>query len=251
LAPQIPQSQHTITLLGLGIAIPTHTDAWTLAELQRSDAAYHLLAGPIEVEWINKIRPDAISLMPFYSQYKARIEVYRAMADAVIQSARKNRLVAVMFYGHPMVGSTISQLIWRAATRENIFVRALPSISSMDCLFADLGFDPMLAGVLIADASQIIHPAKHILPNRSVPLILLQVGLTGIYDVPSFSDALHPNLDALIEVLVEVYSIEHEVALYEAPVHLAFQPKVQWCPIRELDQQSFTLATTLFVPSRL
>jgi hypothetical protein len=212
---------------------------------------YHLLAGPIEVSWINEIRPDAISLIPLYSQYDARLDVYNAMADSVLRSAQEGLRVAIVFYGHPMVGSTVSQLIREAAKRNDIPTRALPAISSVDCLFADIGFDPMVHGVMIADASQIIESASQFVLSSSMSLVLLQIGLTGIYDVPSFSEPLHPRLNELIEWLAQIYSIDHEATLYEASVHIAFQPRIRKCSIKDLGNQLYTLATTLFVPNRV
>jgi hypothetical protein len=175
------------------------------------------------------------------------MKVYLSMAEEVVQEAMRSRRVAVVLYGHPIVGSTISQMIFNRAAAQSVSVQARAAISSLDCLFADIGFDPAIEGALILDASQVSHRKN--LFGADISLVLLQIGLTGIYHVPSLTMPLRPVLEPLVLRLTNTYGPEHSVMLYEAPVHILLQPRLKWCRLTDLSAQTMTLATTLFVPS--
>ena len=68
------------------------------------------------------------------------------------------------FYGHPGIFVYPGQEAMRRAHAEGLKARMLPGISSIDCLWCDLGIDPAL------DGCQIYHATEFVLQRRTADL---------------------------------------------------------------------------------
>jgi hypothetical protein len=119
-----------------------------------------------------------------------------------------------------------------------------PGVSSLDCLFADLGLDPAVTGCQIHHATELL--VRRIEPDAAALLVLLQIGVIGQtahHDEPNWS-----NLPVLVEYLTEFYPPAHEVIAYQASPYPLARPVVKRVPLERLAEAELTIGMTLVVP---
>ena len=117
----------------------------------------------------------------------------------------------------------------------------VPGVSTDDCLFSDLGIDPLRDGVQIYGATDFL--AQRRVPDVSAGLVLR---LTGCIGDPAYGTC-HPSL---VEVLVGRYGKKHEAILYEPARYAVCEPLIRRCQIGDLAAAAITAHMSLFVPSK-
>ena len=144
------------------------------------------------------------------------------MVDEILALVRAGHRVCAAFYGHPGIFVYPGQETVRRATAEGFDVRLLPGISSLDCLWSDLGIDPAAAGCQIYHATDLVLQARR--PDTAATLILLQISVIGQpahLEQPDWS-----RLPVLVDYLLAYYPGDHEVIAYEASPYPIAQPIV-------------------------
>jgi precorrin-2 methylase len=96
--------------------------------------------------WVAKLNPVAENLDAYRAVGKHRGMAYEQMVDRILDCLRHGEKVCAAFYGHPGVAVWASHAAIRRARAEGFEARMLPGVSSVDCLFADLGIDPSPIG---------------------------------------------------------------------------------------------------------
>jgi hypothetical protein len=233
----------SLTVVGTGIEAggqltPRARTAW-----QGADEALHLVADPITIRLLQELNPRARSLQHHYTAGRPRVEAYEAMIEEMLAPARVGRDVCAAFYGHPGFFVYPGHGAVTRAHEEGISARMEPGISSIDCLFADLGIE---AG----HGCQIYH-ATDFLANRTPPdttatLLLLQIGVIGRpqhLEQPDWSP-----IPVLVDYLAEFYAPDHELIGYEASPYAGVAPIVERCPLARLADARLTGGMTLVVP---
>lgn len=211
-------SEHTappsgeITLVGTGMSAIGHLNAEVRDALMQADVVLYGVSDPATEEWLRRNTRRPMSLVSDYEPATSRLLAYRRMVDRIIDEARAGARVCVALYGHPSVFVFPTQMVLADARRARIPAHVLPNISSLDCLFADLGVDPGTTGLQIHDATTFLVMRPDIDPR--VPLILCQVEVLGRADYDDRSN--HPqNLRLLRDALLERYPHDHPVVGYD------------------------------------
>src|ERR1019366_5373545 len=135
-----------------------------------------------------------------------------ARTARILRGVRAGRRVCAALYGHPGVFVHAGHEAIRIAREEGHRARMLAAISSEDCLFADLGVDPGVTGCQSYEATNFLMRRRNI--DVSVPLVLWQIGVIGIFDHRPLDGP--GGLGVLAEVLGDAYGFEHEAIIYEA-----------------------------------
>jgi hypothetical protein len=195
-------------------------------------------------EWLSTLRPDAVSLHPLYGNGKDRAETYREMVDAMLAPLREGYDVCAVFYGHAGVFVSPSHEAIRKARAAGYLATMLPAISAEDSLFADLGIDPGRTGCQSYEATNFLMTNRPVDP--AAVLILWQVGVLGEWGHGRRTD--RRRLGLLVDRLLDIYSAEHEVTLYEASPYPVGEALVTRTALRRLPDAVVTAATTLVVP---
>jgi hypothetical protein len=153
--------------------------------------------------------------------------------------------ICLVFYGHPGVYCWVGHEAVRQARSAGYKTRMVPGISAEDCLFADLNLDPGTHGCQSYDATDFLNYRPKIDPASL--LILWQIGATGN---PLFSAKKYkrPGLPILVERLCRIYGPDHEVIVYEAPIHWAAEPLIKRLPLGQLGKARLSSASTLCIP---
>jgi hypothetical protein len=144
------------------------------------------------------------------------------------------------------VGAIPGHAAIRQAWLEGHAACMLPGVSAEDCLFADLGLDPLADGCQSFEATHFL--VRRYRPDPTVPLILWQVGVigvTGYREEPLWS---RDGLAVLAEVLGLWYPPGHECVVYEAAMLPVCNPVILRVPLAELPAAAVTTASTLYVP---
>ncbi|WP_115718593.1 SAM-dependent methyltransferase [Gallaecimonas mangrovi] len=234
----------SLVIVGLGITLGKHLSERAHSEIDSADTVFALVDG-LALAWLQKQRPDMISLHPFYQQGETRLQSYQLMRDRVMDAVKEGGRVCAVFYGHPAVFADVPHMLMKAADAANINARLDPGISADACLYADLGLDPGRRGVTGMEATQFLIFKRQIDPGSL--LILWQVGVTGDLTLKRFDT--EPNRLALLtEKLCQWYPNDHEVILYEANIYPIGECRADYIPLSELANQPTSQITTLVVP---
>ena len=119
------------------------------------------------------------------------------------------------------------------ARAEKMLSAIVPGVSPLDCLFADLGLDPLREGCQIFAAE---HLTEH--GRRIDPTIALIVSLSD--------DAAHA---ALLELLRRAYAAERQAVIYEPARYIVLEPVIRPGVIGEIGEQDLAGASYVYVPA--
>lgn len=203
-------------------------------------------------EYLKKIGPKTDNLINlYYKDGRDRNQIYTDIVNHVVScclESPSDRPVALLLHGHPLVFSTISQMLIAQCTKDNLKLKVLPAISSLDRMFVDLNLDIGDSGIQIFLAGQVI--LKAVIPSPKAGLILFQIrGPTNNLSLrtqpPDKNDAI-----ALKEVLLKYYPANHEVLIVESAIELGFTSNIIRVPISSLESayQHFNYNSSLYVP---
>jgi uncharacterized protein YabN with tetrapyrrole methylase and pyrophosphatase domain len=235
----------SLEIVGTGIQAVQHMTLAARDSIKDADKVLYLLADAITQMWIIKLNPTAESLHDFYKDGRPRIQTYLDIVERLLNYIRKGKRVTFVSYGHPSVFCFPTLEVSQRCREEGFSFKVFPAVSSEDCLFADLGIDPGLAGCQSYEATDFLLRERKF--STSSPLILWQVGVVGIityiekYSPPS-------GLKVLVEYLSRYYPMEHNVIVYEASQHPIYDSVIQEIPLKKLSDFAIAPLATIYIP---
>ncbi|MBX9882953.1 MAG: hypothetical protein K2X73_13385 [Sphingomonas sp.] len=243
-APIIPGE---LSVLGSGIA---HNDIMVSDEtaLLHADVVFHCLYDRVTESWINQLRPDAYDLRILYNPSVARHLSYVCMAEALLHFVRQGKKVVAMFYGHPGFFATPTHRAIKVARAEGHRTTMRPGISALDHLVADLGFDPMIPGLISFEASELVYGGRVLDP--SLHTILWQIGAVGDY---GFAPGGFENkgFERLLDRLIAAFGEDWTAVHYIAPHYVGLDPVIEAMTLAALRdpaaKQSISAISTLYL----
>jgi precorrin-6B methylase 1 len=207
------------------------------------------VSDPLSAEWIRRLNPSVEDLLRFYREGEDRWGAYRAMVQRLVDLVVGGQKVCAVFYGHPGVFVYPAHEAIRRLRREGHPAVMLPGISAEDCLFADLGVEPLRNGCLSFEATDFLVRRRE--PDPSSFLILWQVDAVGDNTYRrGGNDRRHTPL--LLEYLYQWYRPDHEVCLYNAAVFPLCRPVILRVPLNDLPvalQRAAGVATLCIPPA--
>jgi precorrin-3B methylase len=237
----------SLMIVGTGIQWAGQTTLAARTAIEQADRVLFAVTDPWAARWVASLNPAAESL-PYPRDERSRRQIYDEMVERILAEVRKGQRVCAVFYGHPGVLATAAHEAIQRARADGYTARMLPGVSSVDCLFADLGVDPGDDGCQMYTATDLLVRARPIDPHT--PLVLLQIGMIGNRGV--FDEAqqarIREGLTALSEVLCRVYPAQHRGIVYEAAAQPTERPRVESVALGELPLSQVSEISTLFVP---
>jgi hypothetical protein len=235
---------NSLVVVGTGISVG-HLTRETMALIQASDYVLYCVADAVTELEIKRLNANCEDLYRYYGDGKLRSQTYREMADRILAVLRDGKNVCAAFYGHPGIFVRPANLVIEDARAEGYEAWMHPAVSSLDCLFADLGIDIAWDGCQIFEATHFVIRDRK--PDIESGLLLLQIGSVGD---PSFNskgfDGRH--FPILVRKLAESYGWEYEVVLYEASPFSVSKPRVDLMSIAALERRRDNGTITLYVP---
>lgn len=220
--PRNERSRGTLRVIGSGLA---HADL-TLndeAAIRNADHVFYCLYDRVTQVWIDKLRPDALDLRILYDADTDRHDTYVCMAEAMLYHVRRGRSVLAIYYGHPGVFATPTHRAVRIARTEGHAATMRPGLSALDHLIADVGFDPMMPGLLSYEASDLLLRRRRLDPTLHT--IVWQVGTVGEFQYAPGGFANH-GFERLLDALEDVYGAGAELIHYLAPQYVGIEPLI-------------------------
>ena len=233
-----------LAVVGTGMRLGLQLTAEARDEIEQADEVLYVAADPTAEAWLASLNPRTRSLATHYRPGIPRRLIYEEMVEEILGSVRSGKAVCAVFYGHPGVYVQPSHEAVRRAREEGYEARMLPAVSAEDCLVADLGIDPGERGWQSWDATGfLLHGVR---PDPTAGLVLWQVD--GIGKLDWDLDADPRGLEALADVLGELYPPEHELVFYRASIYPILDGEATRVRLDELAALGSPAAPTLYVP---
>src|SRR5262245_20782903 len=153
-----------LVAIGTGIRSVGQFSTEAIAWLKKADKVLYVVRDPVAEEVITTLNPKgAESLSYLYSENKEVMQTYREMIEVVLDNVRSGSRFCFAVYGHHGVLVYPTHESIRRARAEGYKARMLPAISAEDCLFADLGIDPVV-GCQSFEATDFLMNVRYIDP---------------------------------------------------------------------------------------
>lgn len=237
----------SLCAVGIGIRAPLQTTKEAADRIEGADKVFSLVADPVAELWLTKLNANTQSLCDLYHPGVERSQTYEQMVQRILGEVRNRLHVCVVSYGHPGVAAYPLHESVRRARNEGFAAEMLAAVSAEDCLFADLGVDPIHGGCRSYEATDFLVFARGADPASN--LVLWQIGTIAELSYRPEREVWNPHgLAVLTDVLLQTYPPDHEVVVYEAARFAPCAPKILRVALRDLPHAGVTPLSTLFVP---
>jgi Tetrapyrrole (Corrin/Porphyrin) Methylases len=237
-----------IWIAGLGLTTVGQVTREVEQALRASREVLFLDTGVATREFLRSLCPRVTSLYEeSYSEAGARVNAYEHMAVRVVEAALDHPPVTFAIHGHPLVAAHPPFLVLELAKALELRVEVLPGISAIDTILADLRLDPVVHGVQMYEATDLLLRRRPLQPD--VPAIIWQIG--------PLETALHSDrvskperFSRFVGHLRQFYPARHEVvAIYCSP-HPLLPPTVLRFALEDMGQHAHEIhgGFTMYVP---
>lgn len=240
----------TLLVAGTGIKYLSHLTVEVRSAVKTSDCIFYLLNEPAIKKWIYNNNKKSYCLNKLYFSCKKREDAYALIAENILKQFDEWQRIGFLIYGHPLFFSTIVENIIEKIDNSEIAIKILPGISALDCLVADLKFDPGRNGLQTYDATEFIL-YDHIIDSKS-NLVLWQIGVIGCLQILHSNyinfDTQQQAISLLVSKLLDVYSDKHIVYLYVASQYPGVDYWLSEIELGLLKDIEIPRLATLYVP---
>ncbi|PDS95464.1 hypothetical protein CO659_22745 [Rhizobium sp. S9] len=242
------KSDKELVFVGTGIKGAHHLTAEAILHIETADKVLYCVADVVVERKIRQLNDNCRDLYDLYGDDKLRRRTYEEMVECSMDALKEYRKVCVVFYGHPGIFVWPSFTAIRQARQAGVRAYMLPAVSSIDCMFADLGFDPSRHGCQILEATDFLSRGKK--PDVNASVIILQVGAVGDMGF-RFRGYEKRNMPIFVEYLAGFYGPDYEVILYEASQFPVCAPTIRKLPIRDITAANPSGITSLYIPPKV
>jgi len=234
-----------LLFVGSGINGCNHLSAETITYISNATKVLYCVADLVIERKILLLNENSEDLYVYYSDDKSRRKTYEQMVARILEVLKTNSLVCVVFYGHPGIFVWPSFAAIEQAKSLGYKARMLPAISSLDCMFADIGFDPSRHSCQIFEATDLLVRSR--IPDIFSAVIIFQAGCVGDlgYNSKGYD---RRNVPILAKYLSQFYGGDYEILLYEAAQYPICNPKIKLIQIDALSKANLSGITTIYIP---
>jgi uncharacterized protein YabN with tetrapyrrole methylase and pyrophosphatase domain len=236
---------HCLFIVGTGIKFVSHLTQEAKTHIEKADKVLYLLNEPAMQAWITQINPNSESLDPLYKKHYQRSESYQEISNYILSTLEKTNILTIVVYGHPILLCDLTTNAGTVAKNLGYHVKTLPGISSEACLFADLIVNPYRGGLQSFEATDFLIYKRNF--DTSSHLVLWQVESIGAL-CHSSNHNNEIGIKILMEYLIQHYSPDHELVIYEAAQYPQFEPNLKYIKIKDLINSELTSINTLYIP---
>jgi tetrapyrrole methylase family protein/MazG family protein len=204
---------YDITLAGIGIG---GFDLVTLETVKAFESARVIF----DFTWSHQKRlkeygKPIIRLDDSYWSGDVDENVYRKLANIVLEEARKGPGIVYVEDGHPAFFDNVTWDVYRRGKKRGLKVRILPAISCLDSMIAKCGLEIDSAGFQVFEATSLVAYNQKFNPN--VDMLIMQIGwfATSLLFAPKSNKA--GRFKPLIDYLRRFYPADHPVTVMRAP----------------------------------
>jgi hypothetical protein len=169
------------------------------------------------------------------------------MAARVVDAALDHPPVTFAIHGHPLVAAHPPFLVLELAKALDLRVEVLPGISAIDTILADLRLDPVVHGVQMYEATDLLLRRRPL--QSDVPAIIWQI---GVLETALHSDRVSKpeRFARLARHLRQFYPAQHEIVAIYCPPHPILPPTILRFALEDIGRHSHEIHAgfTLYVP---
>jgi Tetrapyrrole (Corrin/Porphyrin) Methylases len=237
-----------IWIAGLGLTTVGQVTREVEQAVRVSREVLYLDTGVATRQYLQDLCPRITSLYEeSYAPGSARVNGYEHMAARVVEAALDHPPVTFAIHGHPLVAAHPPFLVLELAKALELQVEVLPGISAIDTILADLRLDPVVHGVQMYEATDLLLRRRPL--QADVPAIIWQIG--------PLETALHSErvsrperFARFVNHLRLFYPARHEVvAIYCSP-HPILPPVILRFALEDMGRHAHHIHAgfTLYVP---
>jgi len=237
-----------IWIAGLGIQTVNQVTRQVEQALLASQEILYLDTGVATKRFLEGLCQRVTSLFEqSYSEDRPRINAYEHMSIRVLEAALDHPPVTFAIHGHPLIAVHPPFLVMEMANALGLRVEVLPGISAIDTLLADLRIDPVVHGVQMYEATDLLLRRRPL--HNDVPTIIWQIGTleTGLH---SQRVSKPERFARFIAYLQQYYPSRHQVvAIYSSP-HPLLPPAILRFALEDMGRyaEEIHAGFTLYVP---
>ncbi|HWC97509.1 MAG TPA: SAM-dependent methyltransferase [Candidatus Sulfopaludibacter sp.] len=237
-----------IWIAGLGLQTVTQVTREVEQAIRASREVLYLDTGVATRQYLESLCPRVTSLYEeSYSEQQSRVSAYDHIAARVVDAALDHGPVTFAIHSHPLVAALPPFLVMDMAKPLDLRVTVLPGVSAMDTLFADLRFDPVVNGVQMYEATDLLLRRRPL--QADVPAIIWQIGPLETC-LHSMAVSKPERFARFVTHLRQFYPPRHEVvAIYCSP-HPLMPPHVLRFALEDMGDHAHEIHTgfTLYFP---
>ena len=221
-------------IAGLGLQTVTQVTREVESAIRCSREVLYLDTGVATRPFLQTICGRVTSLYEqSYAEDASRVSAYEHMAARVVAAALDHPPVTFAIHGHPLVAAHAPFLVLELAKALDLEVSVLPGVSAIDTILADLRLDPVVHGLQMYEATDLLLRRRPLLPD--VPAIIWQIGPleTGLH---SMAVSRPERFTRFIAHLSQYYPPRHEVAAIYCAPHPLMPPEILYFPLEEMGQ---------------
>jgi hypothetical protein len=235
-------------IAGLGIQTVTQVTREVEQAIRDSREVLFLDTGVATRPYLESLCPRVTSLFEqSYAEERSRAGAYEHMAARVVDAALDHPPVTFAIHGHPLVAAQAPFLVMELAEALELRVSVLPGISAFDTLMADLRMDPVVGGIQMYEATDLLLRRRPL--QADVPAIVWQIGPVETC-LHSMRISRPARFARLVAHLRQYYPKGHEVvAVYSSP-HPLLPPAMLRFAIDDMGEHAHEIHAgfTLYVP---
>jgi hypothetical protein len=237
-----------IWIAGLGLQTTGQITREVEVAIRSSREVLYLDTGVATRSFLEPLCPRVTALYDeSYSAERPRVGAYRHVAARVVEAALDHPPVTFAIHGHPLVAAQPPFLILELASALDIGVTVLPGISAIDTILADLRLDPVVHGLQMYEATDLLLRRRPLLPD--VPALIWQIGPLETC-LHSMAVSQPERFSRLVAHLRQYYPPRHEVvAIYCSP-HPILPPEILRFAMEDMGEHARRIHAgfTLYVP---
>jgi hypothetical protein len=223
-------------ILGAGVAFPEHLTVETIEILTACGHIYANLPQARLRGLPQDIRVKCKSLWHLYRDGRPRSENYKDTVHAIVAAVTKQRAVAWLVPGHPVVFDSVTQALLQESRKRRWQTRLIPAISCLDTMLAELGYDPS-AGLLIHDATSLVKGKIALMPEAAT--FLFQPAVFGSHLTHTSPHYRGQDLKPLRDYLRKFYAADHACAFVRSAATRDGGPETTWVKLADLAATPF------------
>ena len=213
----------SLVIVDTGVVAVNHVTVEGYLSIQQCDRVLFLGADPVVEHWILTLNKNVESL----NSLETADEIVERMLDHI----RAGLAICLAYHGRSALNAQVVREAIALSRRENFPSTIVPGVSALDCLFSDLGLDPLRNGCQIFSAEYLLEHRR--LPDPSAALILALNEDTACAE--------------LLELLRAEYGAEHEAIIYEPARYAVLEPVIRRAAIGSIGKDDLAGFSNLYM----
>jgi len=193
--------------------------------IQQSDRVLFLGADPVTEHWLAKLNENVESL--------DGLETADEIVERMLDHVRAGLAVCLAYHGRSALVARVLREAIALGRAEKMLSAIVPGVSPLDCLFADLGLDPLCDGCQIFAAEHLTEHGRRIDPGTAL--------IVSLSDDAAYAD--------LLELLRGAYAADRQAIIYEPARYVVLEPVIRHSALGEIGEQELAGASYLYIPA--